>query len=95
MPQISLLARDRAAGFPGEPAGQERIAVTYSTTTIPPRSVILPPDSYREATADELKVNPRLRFYPKDKATFDRELQAIGEDIRNVEQKAPPTFEIP
>jgi len=95
MPQITLWSRDRAVGFPGEAAGAERVAVTYSTTMIPPRAVLLPSDSYRPATREELVGNPRVLFYPKDKAAQDAELAAIGEDLRHVQQTAPPTLEVP
>jgi len=95
MSQVALWSRDRAVGVPGTVVGSEAIAVTYSTTMIPPRSVLLPPASYREATDAERVAEPRLRFYPKDQPAADAELKAIRQDLDKVAASAPPTLEVP
>jgi hypothetical protein len=95
MAQVTLWSRDLPVGVPGVPPGAELVAVTYSTTTIPPRSVLLPLSAYREATDPERVANPRLHFYPKDKAAQDLELKAIREDLGKVEKVRPPTLEVP
>jgi len=95
MPQVQLLSREPAPSVPGQAAGDELVATTYSTTTIPPRSVLLPGSGYRPATDAELSGNPRLRLYPKDQAAQNAEAQAIGEDLRKVTGNAPPTLEVP
>jgi hypothetical protein len=95
MTQVTLWRREPAVGLPGEADGVERIAVTYSTTTIPPRSILTPLDAYRPATDTERVANPRLRFYPKDKAAEDSELNAIREGMDKVAASAPSTLEVP
>jgi hypothetical protein len=95
MAQVTLWSRDRAVGVPGLEPGAASIAVTYSTTAIPPRSVILPLENYRGPTAEELSSIPRLHFYPKDKAAQELELKAIREDMDKVAASAPSTLEVP
>lgn len=95
MTQITLWSRELAGGFPGTPTGLERVAVTYFTTAVPPRTVLLPLDFYREATDAELSANPRLQLYPKDQAAQDAELQAIRQDYDRAVAAAPPTFHLP
>ncbi len=95
MTQITLWSRERAVGVPGGGAGDELVAVTYSTFTIPPRSVLLPLSDYRPATDPERVAEPRLRFYPKDQAAQDVELKAVRADLDKVAASAPPTLEVP
>ncbi len=95
MAQVTLWSRDSAVGVPGATATGLRVAVTYSTITIPPRSIAAPLAWYREATADELKANPRLRFYPKDKAAEAAEAGLISADLLILTASAPPTLEVP
>ena len=95
MAQVTLWSRELGAAVLGQASGAERVAVTYSTMLIPPRSVLLPLSAYREATGTERVVNPRLRFHPKDQAAQDLELKAIREDMDKVAASAPPTLEVP
>jgi hypothetical protein len=95
MPQVALWSRDQAVGVPGSTARGELVAVVYSTHVVPPRSVLLPLSGYREATDAERVANPRLLFYPKDKAAQDAEVKAIGDDLHKVEQVRPSTLEVP
>jgi len=95
MTEVTLWSRELAAGLLGGAAGAERVAVTYSTTRIPPRSVVLPFSAYREATGAERVANVRLRFYPKDPAAADAELKAIRADMDKVAASAPSTLEVP
>ncbi len=95
MTQITLWNRERAVRIPAEKAGADLIEVTYSTATIPPRSVLLPRGDYREATDTERRANPRSLFVPVDMAAEVRELKAIREDMDKVAASAPPTLEVP
>jgi len=95
MAQVTLWSRELAGAVVGSATGAERVAVTYSTAAIPPRSVLLPLESYREATGTERVANVRLRFYPIDAAAASVELKAIREDMDKVAASAPPTLEVP
>ncbi|OGO08500.1 MAG: hypothetical protein A2Y61_03955 [Chloroflexi bacterium RBG_13_60_13] len=95
MPKVRILSRSAVRGLPGESRQPGEVNVIYSSQLVPPRSVFLRVGSYREATGEELKVNARLAWVPKDQAAQDAELAAIGEDLAKVQVAAPPTFDVP
>ena len=95
MSQVTLWSRELAGAVVGSATGAGQVAVTYSTAAIPPRSVLLPLEYYREATGTERVANPRLRFYPISTDVAAAELKAIREDMDKVAASAPPTLEVP
>jgi hypothetical protein len=94
MPQVRVFQRsdagDVAVGDLTEPA----VAVGYSTDRLAPRMVHLPRSLYRDATPDELAVNPRVAFYPKDDQAVRAERDAIAADIAHAGQQRPEVFTV-
>jgi len=95
MATVTILRREPSTGSPPGAPTQHAVAVTYATPAVPPRSVNLPAASYRVATADELKANPRYMFLPKDQASEQAERLTIQQDIAQALKSAPTSFEVP
>ena len=95
MAQISLLGRDLTVRFPAPLQAEEVVAVHYATSAMMPRSVYLPPASYRPATAAELAASPRLKMIPATPAALQAEQAAIAADLKAALVQKPSTFTVP
>jgi hypothetical protein len=95
MPRVTILSRELIVRSNSAGQPEHVLAVIYSSTAIPPRTIYPPLFLYRNATAEELIANPRIHYYPKDQSTQDRELQAIRQDFDLALSAAPPTFDLP
>jgi hypothetical protein len=95
MAQVLILRREYAvrSAAPGQVG--EVVAITYSTPAVPPRSVDLPLELYRPATADERAANPRYHFLPMNDEAAAAEREAIQSDMKAAIGPLPESFELP
>ena len=95
MAQISLLGRDLTVRFPAPLQAEEVVAVHFATNAIMPRTIYLPPASYRPATPAELAASPRLKVIPVTPAALQAEQAAIAADLKAALAQKPSTFTVP
>jgi hypothetical protein len=95
MPTVTILRREPTPGAPPGAPTEHAVAVTYATPAVPPRIVVLSAKNYRDATADELKANPRYQLLPVDQASEQAERLAIQQDMEQALKSTPTSFEVP
>ena len=93
MALITILRRSRSYSYPIARQVMESVEVTYSTLAVAPRSVHLPLELYRPATADELAANPRYQMLPVDEKATEAEREALAADQKTVFLPFPESFE--
>lgn len=94
MVQVTILRRESTVRVVAPGQVRDVVAVTYSSTAVPPRTVDLPPGSYRDASAEELDVNPRYQVMPVGEGAEEAEREAIRQDRERVLAVRPSTFDI-
>lgn len=95
MPRVTILSRDPLVRAPTAVSATVEVSVGYQTTFLPPATVALPMDLYREATAEELAGQPRYKVVPKDDESALAEQLAIQQDFDRRRQSPPHSFELP
>jgi hypothetical protein len=95
MAQVTILRRERVLRPSAAPGAAEVVEVSYSTPVMLPRTVHLPLELYRAATADELAANPRYQVLPADDQGVVTEREKIQADIKVAIAAVPQTFELP
>lgn len=95
MAQVTILRRERVLRVAASGESAEVVEVSYSTFAALPRTVHLPLELYRAATADELAANPRYQVLPANKEVLEAEREAIQTDMKAAIAAVPETFELP
>ena len=94
MPRVTLLRREYTWRYTDDQQVEELVEVVFSTLALPPRSVRLPLNDYRPATAEELVANPRYNFLPANEGAAARERRAIEVDVSHVMRSPAETLEL-
>ena len=94
MPLVTILSRERLLQFPEPNRSETRVALTYQTELLPPRTIFLPNDPYEDVPADSAEAAGGILVIPKDEAAQAAEDAAIRKDIDAVQAFVPPTREI-
>ena len=81
MPHLVVLGRVESYQFPEPQRARLVAAVTYAGGPFAPRTLYLPHERYRAATAAEIRTDSRMELVPKDAPSLQLEAQAIEADF--------------
>ena len=94
MPRVTILSRGKLLQFPDPSRPVTVVAVTYQSELLPPRTVQLPDDLYRDATLEEGPSGSSIDVVPVDDAAQKAEDDAIRQDLAALKDFAPPVREL-
>jgi len=94
MATVTLLHRRDAGRVPGSGVDGVAISVGFYTDTVPPATVHLSRELYRDATLEERAQSPELSVYPKDAAAAEAERALIRAYVDRARSAPMHTIEL-
>ena len=95
MPLVTILRRKQTVRFPGARQVEDVVEVAFVSDFDGVGSVMLPLESYRRTTDEELAANDGYHMVPVDKAAEDAERKAVEQAINRKAAGTPTSFDVP